>query len=106
MEARRVRTLESEDRLLLVAHRENRAGAIWTRAVAYEKFLGKPINDFPLFGARILRLVDQNVVDAAVELVVHPGRGLVGQEIEGLADEVVIVEKAACVLPVLVALDH
>ena len=98
--------LEGEDRLLFVAHCEDRADTILPRAMAHEEFLGKLLDDFPLLRARILRLVDQNVIDAAVELVLHPGRRLVRQEVNDLADEVVIVERAARALHLFVALDH
>jgi len=39
--------------------------------------LGKRLDDRPLRRARILRLIDQYVVDTAVELIEHPGGGLV-----------------------------
>ena len=34
----------------------------------------QPLDDVPLLRARVLRLVDQQVIDAEIELVVHPGR--------------------------------
>ena len=47
-------------------------------------------------GARVLRLVDQDVVDAAVELEEHPrGRLAVRQQVDGLGDQIVEVERGA-----------
>src|SRR5205085_2705729 len=63
-------------------------------------------NDLPLRRARVLRLVDQHVVDAAVELVVHPARVDGGEELQRLADQVGVVEQAAAFLLDPIALDH
>ena len=52
-------------------------------------------DDVPLLGACVLRLVDQQVIDAKVELVMHPGRAHAGEQVAGLGDQVVIVEEAA-----------
>ncbi len=50
----------------------------------------------PLLAARILRLVDEDVVDAAVELEQHPVRPLLlVQQAHGLGDEIVVVERGA-----------
>ena len=43
------------------------------RAGAGEEFRRQRADDLPLLRAGVLRLVDQHVVDAAIELVVHPG---------------------------------
>src|SRR6516165_11055764 len=75
LEFARGRALEREDRLLLVADGENRAPDE-ARAGAGEKFAREPPDDVPLLRARVLRFVDQHVVDALIELVVHPGRPL------------------------------
>ncbi len=56
------------------------------------------IDDLPLPGRSILRLVDQHMIDAAVELVMHPaGRNAV-QHRQRLVDQIVIVEQAALLL--------
>ncbi len=52
-------------------------------------------DDVPLPGAGILRLVDQHVIDAAIELVVHPAGGDARQHRQRLVDQIVIVEQAA-----------
>jgi hypothetical protein len=55
-------------------------------------------DDIPLTGARVLRLVDQHVIDAAVELVMHPAGGDTVQHLQRLVDQIVIVEQAALLL--------
>ena len=45
-----------------------------SHAFAREEFLRQALHDIPLLRAGVLRLVDQDMVDAAVELVEHPGR--------------------------------
>ena len=67
----RRRALEAVDRLLLVADREQRARHL-ARAGAGEELLRQRADHLPLHRAGILRLVDQDVVEAAVELVEHP----------------------------------
>ena len=44
------------------------------RAFAGEEFLREGGDHLPLLGAGVLRLVDQDVIEAAIELVQHPGR--------------------------------
>src|SRR5262249_32939318 len=73
----RVRSLEAEDRLLLVADREQGPrSCTFTCAAAGEEFLGELVYDLPLLGARVLRLVDENMVETAIELVENPGGGI------------------------------
>ncbi len=64
--------LKSEDRLLAVAHREQRAVAVFLRAQPGEKFARQRLDDPPLPQIRILRLVDEDVVGALVELEADP----------------------------------
>ena len=52
-------------------------------------------DDLPLLRARILRLVEQQVIDAEIELVEHPGGGAAVEQRERAVDQVVIVEQAA-----------
>ena len=101
----RRRVLKRKDRLLLVADGENRARQI-ARALAGGEFGHQPPHDLPLLVAGILRLVDQNMVDAEIELVVHPGGIDVAQERKRLVDQVVIVEQAAAFLLGRVAPQH
>ena len=55
-------------------------------------------HDLPLLLAGVLRLVDQHVVDAEIELVVHPGGIDVAQQRQRLVDEIVVVEQPAALL--------
>src|SRR3984893_5436187 len=95
VEALGVGTLKAEDRLLLVADCEDGTAAIVARAEPGEEFFGELFDDPPLLRTRVLGLGDQDMVYAAVELVVHPGGIVVLQEIDGLCDEIVVVEKPA-----------
>ena len=74
-EPRRVGALEREDRLLLVADGEQRAELLACPG-AGEELGGKRLDDAPLRRVGVLRLVNQDVVDAAVDFVQHPGGGV------------------------------
>ena len=88
-------TLERIDRLLLVAHHEQRPPP-GPRTVACGKLCRQQFDHPPLVGAGVLRLVHQNMVDAAVEPEQHPfGDRAVGEQQLGAGDQVVKVEKAA-----------
>ncbi len=63
--------LEGENRLFLVADREYRA-VPRTRALAGKELLGQRLDDAPLLGRIVLRLVDQHMVEAVIELLHHP----------------------------------
>ena len=55
------------------------------------------INQFPLIGVGVLRLVDQDMIEAAVELVADPVRHrAVGQKLRGAGDDVL--QPKPCVL--------
>jgi len=94
----RRRPLKGEDRLLVVTDGEDGARLL-RRAFAGEEILGDLLHHRPLVGARVLRLVDKDVLDAAVELVEHPGGGVrARQEIARLGDQVGEVERAGAPL--------
>ena len=59
-----------------------------------------------MFPARILSLIDQNVIDALIELVMDPGGSILAKKRERLVDQVVIVEESAAILGRLVVRDH
>jgi hypothetical protein len=81
VELRRIGALEAENGLLLVANREDRARfRVVARAFAREEFFRQLAHDVPLLGAGILRFVDQDVIEAAIELVEHPAGCLVAFE--------------------------
>ena len=52
----------------------------------------------PLRRRGVLHLVEQQVVEAAVELVEHPGGAGIDQQLRGAADQVVVVHQAAVLL--------
>ena len=83
-------TLEGIDRLLPVTHHEQGAGLAAVAAFAGKELGCQRLHDLPLHRAGVLRLVDQQVLDAAIELEQHPG-GVrpVLQELRRLDDEVV-----------------
>ena len=101
-----VGALEAVDRLLLVADDEQRAH-LAARAGVAEELRRQRLDDLPLLGARVLRLVDEDVVDAAVELEHHPRRELLPAEQEdALGNQILVVERGAARLGERVALQH
>ena len=101
----RHRALERKDRLLLVADGKQRARR---RAgpFAGEEFLDQRLHHLPLARAGILRLVNKDVLDAAVELVMHPlGCIRACQQVGRLDDEIVKIERPARRLQPLVGRD-
>ena len=99
--------LEGIDRLLLVADRKDRAVDVVARAEPGKELFGEAPHDLPLRRAGVLRLVDQDVVDALVELVLHPRTDIgARQQPHRAGDQVVEVEKAARRLHPLIAGDQ
>ena len=89
--------LERIDRLFLVADHEHLppAGSRPAHAFAGEELAGQGADDLPLVRRGVLRLVHQDVVDAAIQLVEHPGRSRpAAQELSGLLDQVGEIERA------------
>ena len=100
-EHHRIGALEAEDRLFDVAdgeHGARRPGQAVVGGRALDPFAGEEfprdrLDQAPLLRAGVLRLVDQDMVDAAVQLVEHPfGRRRTGQQGFGLQDQVVEVQ--------------
>ena len=91
--------------MLLVADRENRARA-GPRTGAGGEFRHQPLHDLPLLGAGVLRLVDQEMIDAEIELEMDPGGIGVAQQIERLVDQVIVIDQPAALLLVAVTLQH
>ena len=84
--------LERVDRLLLVADGEDRPRAR-VGPGAGEELTRQHLQDVPLVGGGVLGLVQQHMVNAAVQLVEHPGGvGAHGQEVVGAGDEVAEVQ--------------
>ena len=75
------------------------------RAPPRHEFGDDGLDDVPLLRAGVLRLVDQHVVDAEIELVENPGGGRAPEQLDRLVDQVVIVEQRAALFLVFVAAD-
>ena len=96
--------LEGIDRLLLVTHDKDGAGNLGAGALACGKLGGECLDDLPLGGAGILRLIDKDMVDPAVEAKEHPlGHLFSGQKPPCGADQIVEIEPAAQRLGLCVA---
>ena len=64
--------------------------ALLALARAGEKLLDQPLDDLPLRGIGVLRLVDQHMVDLAIELVAHPvAHSRLRQQPAGPIDQIV-----------------
>ena len=59
--------LKTEDRLFLVADCENGAHGLAAGTAACKKIFRQAFDDPPLLGTRVLSLVDENVIDGAIE---------------------------------------
>ena len=95
LEHRDVGALEREDRLLRVAHHEQRARPV-VGALAGGELGRQPLDHPPLRGRGVLRLVHEDVVDPAVEPEQHPLRHRrILEEARGAQDQVVEVEPPA-----------
>ena len=64
--------LEAEDCLFEIADGENRAHRIPTRALAAEEIVGQSLYDLPLRPIGILRFIDEDMVETAIQLVADP----------------------------------
>ena len=96
LEFARFRALEAEDRLLLISDGEDGPGLslALVDAFACEEFFRQPRDDGPLLGARILCLIDQHVIEAAIKLEEHPLGGLAPfEKTLRRQDQIVIIEK-------------
>ncbi len=90
--------LKRKDRLLFVADREHRPDHAIARAGAGGEFGNDVRDDVPLPGTGVLRFVDQHMIDAAVELVMHPAGRHAVEHRQRFVDQIVIVEQAAFLL--------
>ena len=87
-----VGTLEAVDRLLLVADHEQGARPRWRRR--RRRTPRSASRRSPTARARVLRLVDQDVVDPRVELEQHPlGLARGGAAARGALDQILVVER-------------
>ena len=105
VELLRIRALEGVDRLLAVAHREHRAHRV-RGARAGEELRGQRMRDLPLRGGGVLHLVQQQVVEPAIQLVQHPGGARIDQQVGGASDQVVVVDQPGRLLVPRIGLQH
>ena len=102
-----IRPLKTEDRLLFVAHHEQRR-RFFASTLATPEIVDQRLHDRPLIRAGVLAFVDQQVIDALIQLVAHPIAGL------GIAEKVLALYRSdRCsrarhprVLSPLIGLDH
>ena len=59
-----------------------------------------------MIGARVLRLIDQNVIDALIELEQHPFGAGADQKIAGAGDKIVEIERRGAHLRRGIVVDH
>ena len=86
--------MEGVDALLGIADGEHGARSL-ARADAGEELILQRRDQIPLRGAGVLAFVDQDVIEAAVELVEHPGRGFGAlQQRLRVFDQIVEIERA------------
>ena len=87
-EPRDIGALERKNRLFPIPHREYRPRFL-PRPLAREKLLGQSMRDRPLLRRGILHLIQQKMIETAVELVEHPLRARVDQQGRAPPDQVV-----------------
>ena len=98
-EQARLGALKAEDRLLVIADHEHGAKPIARRAKPVEIVLRQRIDDRPLAGIGILRLVDEDVIERPVELVADPlGHFRIAEQGGGARDLVVEIDQPATAL--------
>ena len=95
----RTGALEPENRLLVVADCKDGAHRIALRPGTVEVIVGQRLDDAPLRRIGILRLVDEDMVETAVELVADPlGHRAVRQQAGGTRDKVVEIDEPLALL--------
>ncbi len=96
VKAIRIGALKGIDRLLLVAHDKDRPALVGRRAFACGKLLRQKADHLPLRRARVLRLVDEDVINPSIELEQDPcSHARIGQELVRLVDQIVEIKLAA-----------
>ncbi len=94
----RAGALKAEDRLLVIAHGEDRAQLVAACALAAEEIVDQRLDDVPLAAVGVLRLIDQDVIEVAIKLVADPVCRIGGfQQASRLADQIGEIQQAlAC----------
>ncbi len=96
----RLRALKRVDRLLDVTHGEHGAldldaVFIGPRPLAREEIAGQRVRNIPLHAGAILHLIQQQMIDAAIQLELHPGGAVILQQPQTATDQVVIIHQPA-----------
>ena len=90
---RGVCALETKDRLFLIAHGEDRSRGLRPGALTRKELIGDRPHDLPLLGIGVLRFVDQDMVQPAIEFEQDPGRHVaVRQKIAGAVYQIIVVQ--------------
>ncbi len=74
------------------------------RAGACGELGDQPAHDLPLLAAGVLRLIDQEMIDAEIEFVVNPGGIDIAEKLQRLVDQIVVIDESAAFLLVFIAL--
>ena len=94
-EIARAGALKAEYRLLEVAHGEDRPDLVGARAFTGEEIVCQGLDDLPLGAVGILRLVDEDVVETAIEFVADPvGHRGIRQQVCGALDQIVEIDQS------------
>ena len=88
-----VGALERVDRLLAVADGEHRAIRL-ARRFAGEELGAQRVRDAPLRRCGVLHLVQQQMIEPAIQLVQDPGGAGIDQKLRRPSDQVIVVEQA------------
>jgi hypothetical protein len=78
--------------LLAITDHEDRAVTLLILRPIGEELRRQGANDRPLLGICILRLVDQQMVDATIQLVENPG-GVAFDQAAGDVDQIVVIQQ-------------
>ena len=97
----RLGALERIDRLFDIAHREH-AAHHRARALPGGKIGRELFENLPLTRRRVLRLIDQNMIDAGIKFVQNPGGVGARQKRQRARDNVVEIEEAGALFQPLV----
>ena len=100
-----VGALERIDRLLAIADGEHGALCV-PRRLTGKELLGQRVCDAPLLRRGVLDFVQQQVIETAVQLVEHPGRARIDQQVGRAADQVIVIQQARCFLVPGVGIQH
>ena len=103
--ARRIRSLEGIDGLLLITHRED-AALFFPCTQPREEFPGQRPHNTPLFRVGILRLIQQDMIQPVIQLEQNPGAAWIIEQFARARDQIIVIQQAGIFLGRLVAAQH